>query len=40
MDVVKKAYLEPDGQISVIKYPPEATAGGSGHKQQGRQPVA
>ena len=40
MDVVKKAYLEADGQISVIKYSPEETAGGSGHRKQGRQPVA
>jgi uncharacterized membrane protein YcaP (DUF421 family) len=40
MDVVKKAYLEPDGQISVIKYPPEETADESGHKKQDRQPVA
>jgi len=40
MDVVKKAYLEADGQISVIKYPPEDTADAGGTKKKGREPVA
>ena len=40
MDVVKKAYLEADGQISIIKYPAEDTADPRGTKKKGREPIS